>query len=186
MQELLLHYYEPALDEIGKLVRGQAQSWTTPEDVMQETMFEACRRIGTLEYRGQEAFFGWLMTIARTRLLNMIDKRRALKRGEGKSHLNPVLENTVATILQVLQGDDPTPSRVVRKKEAINAAQKALEKIDPDKREIIELRLGLGLQFKEIAERLGKKESAVKMAFERAMPELKRLMEANGEYTSGV
>src|SRR4051794_27295941 len=79
MESLLLYFYDPLLAFVRKLVRGPSD--IAPEDVVQLAMTEAFQRVWSLEPRGADAFFAWLKTIARTRLANLIEARRAKKRG---------------------------------------------------------------------------------------------------------
>jgi RNA polymerase sigma-70 factor (ECF subfamily) len=58
-----------------------------------------------------------------------------------------------------------------------NTALKALEKLSPEKQEIIKLRFWGDLKFSEIAEKLNKNEAAVKKMFYRTLLEIKQNLE---------
>jgi RNA polymerase sigma-70 factor (ECF subfamily) len=55
--------------------------------------------------------------------------------------------------------------------------QSALRGLTEEERELLRLRFAAGLSFAEIAELLGRKESAVKMALYRLLPRLESKME---------
>lgn len=55
MESLLLHFYDPLLSFVRKLV--VVGSGIAPEDVVQMTMTEAFQRVWSLEPRGGRGFF---------------------------------------------------------------------------------------------------------------------------------
>jgi RNA polymerase sigma-70 factor (subfamily 1) len=190
MQSLLLRYHDLLLAYLRRLLVDQAGTGISGEDALQETLIEAFRRIKTLEARGEGAFLAWLKTIARTRLINMIKAQRAAKRGGAHVRkiaiANRIDGQTVTTILGFIAADTPTPSVILRRKEANHAAKKALESLDPLKKQVMEWRFGQGLSIDEIAERIGKKTSAVKMLIHRCLEDLRTELEKNGQISRGV
>lgn len=183
---VLAHFHDPLISHLRHSLGVGSGVDLTPEDVVQEAFVEVCRRIRTVEYRGQEAFFAWIKTIARTRMLNMIEARKAQKRGGGHQRLNPAADATATCVLNALAGEDPTPSRVIQRGEALAAAKIALQELDPDKREVVELRYVHAMPIEEIARRLGKTESAVKMTLSRALDEMRETIDRCGEHTLGL
>lgn len=186
MEELLDRVHDPLLAHLRKTITGKAAAWATPEDVLQETLFEACRRIPTLEHRGHAAFFAWLKQVARNKLLNLIEARETLKRGGDRVQADHGRSDTATRVLETLRGNSPTPSRIMQRKEALGATQRAMEQLDPEKRRLIELRFGEDLPIQEVARRVGKNEGAVKMAIKRALDDLYALVEGDGEFTAGL
>jgi RNA polymerase sigma-70 factor (ECF subfamily) len=167
LESLLMHFYNPLLQWISTaLMRGDAGG-VVADDVLQETMVAAFRSVRQIEPRGSRAFFSWLKTIARTRLINLIDARRAQKRG-GQ------LANAVATsILNRIAARDPSPSLIARRKEATEAIAKAMAQLEPGRRKVLQLRYGQGLSIQEVATRIGKSEGAVKMLISRSIEQLR-------------
>lgn len=186
MEDLLDRVHDPLLAHLRRTVTGKAATWVTPEDVLQETLFEACRRIPTLDHRGHEAFFAWLKKVAQNKLLNLIEAREADKRGGGKSHVKPGGDETATRVLEMLRGQDPTPSRILQRKEALGATERAMALLPSDKRKLIELRFGQGLSIQEVASHVGKNEGAIKMAIKRALEDLHTLIQRDGEFTAGL
>src|SRR5580693_7635159 len=52
-----------------------------PQDVLQDTFFEAFRRSREFQLQGADSVFRWLVTIARHRMLAIVRMKRASKRG---------------------------------------------------------------------------------------------------------
>jgi RNA polymerase sigma-70 factor (ECF subfamily) len=187
-ETLLLHFHDPLLLHINQFLAPSPATGFTMDDVLQETLVEAFRGFSKLKPLGSDAFLGWLRTIARTRMINMVNRARAEKRGGQRRPLPPnaVSDQTICSVLSLIAGAGPTPSLALRRKEAAAALAVALEKLDPLKREVMELRFGKGLSVPEVAEQLGKNESAVKMLIHRTVKELRASMDNLGEFTAGV
>jgi RNA polymerase sigma-70 factor (ECF subfamily) len=186
LEALLVHFHDPLLGFIQKSVSRGTLQWLTPEDVLQETLIEAFRSARTLEPQGSRAFFSWLKKIARTRLLNMIEAHRAQKRGGERRRVTHLASanSTATSILHHLAGRDPAPSMIVRRKEVVNAIAKALTRLDQVPKEIIEMRFGKGLSIQDIAAKTGKSEGAVKMVINRAIKELREILDDGfGKYS---
>ena len=65
-----------------------------------------------------------------------------------------------------------TPSAILSKKEALDKLEKALDKLTPEHKEVIVLKMLEGLSHAEIAEQLGKNEGAVRTTLARALAAL--------------
>jgi RNA polymerase sigma-70 factor (ECF subfamily) len=185
LESVLLHFHDPLLGFIkGSLCRS-ASSFPAPDDLLQETLIEAFRQAKHIEPRGTEAFFAWLKTIARTRQANMIKARGALKRGGGRARVHKNEADATATsILNLLAGDEPTPSRVMRGKEAFEAVHRALDGLEPDRRQMVQLRYGQGLSLAQVAAKTGRNLGAVKMLIHRAVRELREVVVK--DYSAGA
>jgi len=78
--------------------------------------------------------------------------------------------------------DLATPLAGVLRDEEIVLLRRELERLSVDARELIDLRFGAGLRFREIAQLLGVRESAVKQRFSRLMRQLREsVAHAQGE-----
>jgi RNA polymerase sigma factor (sigma-70 family) len=184
-----MHFHTPLL----QCIRGWASNrnrggLAMPEDVLQETLVEAFRKAKGLEARGGEAFFGWLKSIARTRQINMIVAAKAMKRGGGRPATGRAsgADSTKTAILNLIAAAGPSPSVIVRRKEAAVAVAGALAGLEPLKREVMELRYGKGMSIQEIGQCVGKNEGAVKMIINRSIKELREAVAKLGEFTAGA
>jgi RNA polymerase sigma-70 factor, ECF subfamily len=133
----------------------------TAKDAVSETMTRAVANIG--RYRavpGTGGFEGWLFGICRHVVLDA--QRAAGRRGygpppEGVSHADPV-EGLVSA-------------------EESAAVRQAFELLSDADRELLELRVVVGLSADEAAAVLGRRPGAVRMAQSRALSRLRRHLE---------
>jgi RNA polymerase sigma-70 factor (ECF subfamily) len=79
------------------------------------------------------------------------------------------------------KGDGAPPSRAMRRQERRERLQGSLRKLSPDHRMVLELSRTEGLSIREIADRMGRTESAVKNLLLRAT---RRLRESFGDTES--
>jgi RNA polymerase sigma-70 factor (ECF subfamily) len=181
IQSLLLHFHDPLLSFIKSSLATRDSVEFSAEDLLQETLIEACRGIKKLDARGGASFFAWLKSIAQSRHLNRVKAARALKRGgNGKRIVRASGEDRTATsILNLIAGADARPSVIVRRNEAIRVIAAVVAKLEPDRRRVIELRYGQGLSNSEVAARVGKSEGAVKMLLSRILEELRATVKAD-------
>lgn len=183
-ERLILHVQDELLASIRrKIGRRSAGALVAPEDVLQETLSAASRAIVAFDARGGEAFLGWLKTIARSRLLNMIEAGRARKRGGGRKPATsigkraggPVDPGSVIALVEHLAATTDRPSVAMRRREAVARATLALAQLDPEPRSLIEMHVVRGLPHAQVAKELGKSEGAVKMALARALAKMREL-----------
>jgi RNA polymerase sigma-70 factor (ECF subfamily) len=100
---------------------------------------------------------------------------------------DPDADATAVSLLAQLAGGDPTPSRIVRRDEALEAIAQAVRSLPEDRRELIDLRYRQGMPIEEIARRLGKSEGSVKMLLNRTVKELQSLISSNfGDISAGA
>jgi len=116
----------------------------------------------------------WLSRIAENKLRDIFDEFHADKRdirkeipfkeqgrsagGDGWAILGPMKVST--------------PSVIMRKKEALDRLEKALDELKPEYKDVVVLKRIEGLSHAEIGERLGKSAKAVSMLLSRAMTAL--------------
>jgi len=132
-----------------------------PEDVLQETLLEAARKVDAFEPRGPAAFYGWLVEIARYKLAEARRASRALKRAR-----QTPLDSAVAP------GVTSTPSRHAERTERAERLAAALERIDGTRAEAVRLRYLEGLSVADAAARMGCSEPALKSRVARGLGEL--------------
>jgi len=158
-----------------------------PEDVLQQVYLEVFRRIEGFENRGPNSFMTWLLTIADSKLADAhrecFRKKRDLAR-EWHEGGNALGESAFKLLDQAF-ADSTTPSRVVRREEAVAAVVACLENLSEAHRNVLELRFLLGLSVADVANRLGKSEASVVAATSRALAALRAAMDEHGEFTRG-
>ena len=66
---------------IAKQIPQSMRPLIDPQDVVQDTYFEAFRRMAGLGASGEPSAYPWLATIARNRIVDLARAHRSLKRG---------------------------------------------------------------------------------------------------------
>lgn len=196
LNRLLFHFHPRLVALVQRRLPADIQTTFSPEDVIQETMMEAFRSIGTFEAGGkaspEEAFFRWLCTIARNRLVDILRAQRAQKRKPAHggrvtgSSLVGANSHSLDQLIEMLARHSHTPSRAARANELEAAVRAALATIHESYREVLELRYLMGLPSKQVAERLGITEPAVRKRCSRAIHALTEAVGDLSNYTSRV
>jgi RNA polymerase sigma-70 factor (ECF subfamily) len=158
-----------------------------PEDILQQTYVQVLKEVGHFENRGPNAFVNWVFTILDRKL---IDARRAAHRqardvaretpaevlGPSQSYLN---------LLDFVYADSASPSREVRRDEAIGAMLACFSGLSEPHRLVLQLRFLQGLPVAEVAKRLEKTDGAVVALTKRALDALRKAMDHLGDFTRG-
>ena len=162
--ETLIARYLPRLQ---RWAHGRLPAWARDlaetQDLVQETLFQAFKRIDRFEVRREGALQAYL----RQALLNRI-----------RSEIRRVGRRPPATELDS-QAEDLAPSPLDRAigGEAVDRYEEALSRLRPEEREAIVGRIELGLTHEELAEALDKPTAnAARMAVERALIRLAKEM----------
>jgi RNA polymerase sigma-70 factor (ECF subfamily) len=130
------------------------------EDVLQETFLDAHRALAS--WRGEGSFRGWLLSIARRRVL--MSKRRRV--GEPANHEG---EATLLSLgLEAGWGAAMDPEALAQRTEAKDTIEAALAQLDEEEREVVVLRDLEGLSGEETAAALGLGLPAMKSRLHRA------------------
>jgi RNA polymerase sigma factor (sigma-70 family) len=129
------------------------------EDLAQEVLYHAVRRVDTFQPQHEGAFQGYV----RQTLLNRVrdEARRARRRPAGA-----VLEDEHVAV-------DASPLELAIGQEALDRYEAALQRLKPQDRELIIARIELHFSAAEIAAAFGKPSTAAaKMAISRALVRL--------------
>jgi RNA polymerase sigma-70 factor (ECF subfamily) len=149
-----------------------------PDDIYQETCIEAVRSLGKFEM-GDRDPFSWLCQVAERKI---IDAHRrffdAQKRDAGRevSQGTPGGDSEHAAIVDLLVASMTTASQAFSRNLKEVKLLEALAKLPEDQREALRLRYIEGLPSKEIAERLGKSDGAIRVMLTRSLGKLHDLM----------
>jgi RNA polymerase sigma factor (sigma-70 family) len=187
LERLLLNFHDPLFHYAQSLLPSDEPGFSA-EDVLQETLVEAFRRMRSLDARGSAAFFAWLKSVAKSKFLNLIEAQQALKRGGGRARVveSSASAETSASLLDQIPADQTRLSALLYRKESLGAIAGALGELDVLDRELIHLRFQKGLTFAEIAEKLSSGESAVKMAIHRILKKLRESIAGSEDFSAGL
>jgi RNA polymerase sigma factor (sigma-70 family) len=88
-------------------------------------------------------------------------------------------------LLDQVYADSGTPSRAMRRQEALGALLTCVSDLSDVHRQVIQMRFLDGLPVAQVAARLQKTEAAIVALTRRALTELRRLLDQRGEFTHG-
>lgn len=143
----------------------RARGADSPEDVCGEVFCQVVRDIGS--FRGEESGFrSWVFVIAHHRLL---DERRRLSR-------RPEIPHDHDTLASVPDAED-TEAQALARVEAAEVRD-LLDGLTPSQRDVVLLRVLVGLPIEEVARVIGKNSQAVKSLQHRAFEILRRRLES--------
>jgi len=141
-----------ASGRLPQWARGVAET----QDLVQETLLQAFKKIETFEPQGEGALQGYLRTALKNRIVDEL--RRVNRRGDA------------ATIDSQIVDDSPSPLDHAIGGQAIERYERALKRLKPEDREIVIARVEMGWSYIEIVERLGRPTpEAARKAAQRAL-----------------
>jgi RNA polymerase sigma-70 factor (ECF subfamily) len=132
------------------------------DELVQDTFVRA---FGALDgFRADSSLRTWLFTIARRLVL---DRRRAARRRRDDVEVD---ESHVVT--------EGTPLDTLVAAETRQKLAQVMDRLTPTQREVFRLRVGEGLQYREIAEIVGSTEGAARVHYHNAMRAVKEMLDA--------
>ena len=162
---------------MGKELRSKLESM----DLVQDVLFSALRDLGDFTYKDEGDFLRWLSKIAENRLRDNVDKFHADKRDIRKEVRLDNHGPTTGGRFFGVRGpiDATTPSVIMSRKEELEELAKAMDELKPEYKEVIVLAKIEELSYKEISDKLGKSNEAVRKLVSRAMAELTSVFESD-------
>ena len=157
--------YDRYAASIFAYARLYTPSWEDAEDVTLE-VFTAALEQGNLSSLTEQQQLAWLRQVAHNKL---VDRYR-------RSARLPVvpLEQVVETV-RIEEG--LTPEQMVLRREELERLYKAVSTLSLSQQQVLQLRLGEGLRFAEIAVLLNKREAAVRKLCSRTIALLRTIYE---------
>jgi RNA polymerase sigma-70 factor (ECF subfamily) len=166
---------------------ASAKVRTGPDDVLQEVYLDVMRQMGGFKNRGPGSFLSWVHGILDHKLIDArraahyqvrdIDREVPVAVGAADSYWN---------LLDQLYAESGTPSRAVRREEALGALMSCIADLSDTHRQVIQLRFLEGLSVDDVAAHMGKSEAAVVALTKRALQALRASMDQLGEFTHGT
>ncbi|MDB5295723.1 MAG: sigH 1 [Phycisphaerales bacterium] len=176
-ERLLRAFHGRLLGFVDRLMPADVRALVEPQDVLNDTCFEAYQRFGDFEARDPDAVYRWLATIARHRLIDLVRAQRAEKRGGSHRRVGAGgdggEDDPVVRLLQELAVYERTPSQSAMRHELRLALERAIDRLAAPLRDAVRLRHVHGLPFKDVAERMGRTERAVQQLCTRGLGEMR-------------
>ncbi|MBX7166325.1 MAG: sigma-70 family RNA polymerase sigma factor [Pirellulales bacterium] len=166
---------------LGYIVRQMGpglRSRIEPEDLAQEVSAEAVRSLPAMEL-GDRDPFGWLCQIAQRRI---VDAHRRLFGAQKRSAAREVsIDNRTddsnrGGFINLLVASMTTASQAFSRGQREVKLLAALDELPEEQREALRLRYVEGLPSKEIAEKLGKSDGAVRVMLSRSLTKLQGIL----------
>ena len=185
LERLLLAHYDRLVRRIGRRLPTSLRSVMAPEDILQDTFLAAFEHIESFAPRGRFSFFRWLATIADRQLLDAVKSHNAQKRGGGRQqvrYVGPMDQESVTELIELVAGDELTPSRMFSRNEAAAAIEVGLACVPPDHRRAIQLRYFGGLPVADVARMMNRTPHAVHNLCHRALKELRVILGRSSQF----
>jgi RNA polymerase sigma-70 factor (ECF subfamily) len=157
----LVEGYRPYLKAVAlNVLRGRLPS--DGSDVVNDSLTIAFERLRQFQGSQADVFLGWVAAIVRNKALQLL---------KGIVNIAPLPEG--ADGAEVLPGSSSGPDARANKREQAARLMAALHRLRDDHRLVIELRNLRELSFREVGQRMGRSEDAVRQLWVRAMDKLK-------------
>ncbi len=180
MEELFAAYADYLRSLASQRLGCKLGGRVSPSDLVQETLLAAWRDFSS--FRGEDApqFSVWLRTILLRKIsaavaLHLKTSKRDVQR---EFHVSALLGSSVGEVTKGLRGRDETPSTIASLGEDVQLIQRLLSSLPDEYRKVIQWRNLDGIQFSEIAVRIGKTSGAARLVWLRAIRMLREMYEA--------
>jgi RNA polymerase sigma factor (sigma-70 family) len=182
VNELLKRYMPRMQRVIGIMLCPWQQARIDPDDVLQETMIVAARRLPELEARTPVGIHRWLAAIVAFKIKEQLQYLCAAKRDPARERRIRGDERDSTDTGMVVPSAGPTPSEILTRRELDQQVDRYVESLEPpDFRAVILMRDYEEADWEEIRRELGRPSiAAVKDLHERAR---KRLAERMGTHS---
>ena len=176
LERLLLTYYDRLAHHIDSKLPASVRQVVGAEDILQQTFLQVFRDIHNFEPHSDLAFFAWLKTISRNRLLDVVKGLKRKKRGGSRNQVRSPDDGQAGSIkdlVEMLSAGGRSPSGSFARHEAIQAVQIGLACLATDQCEAIRLRFIEGKSLDEVAAAMGRTKPAVRGLIYRGKEELR-------------
>ena len=158
-------------DELKKLaharLRQSSELTLLPTTALVHEAYLKLAEKGRVRVASRQQFFAYCARVMRSVVLDLWREKQALRRGQGEKQVT-----LDATLLAELPAPEPDPEPL-----RVDAALRALEKVEPRLVQVVEMRYFAGFTEKEIAETLGLTERTVRRDWQKAKLLLRALLE---------
>jgi len=174
-EELLNRYYRPIFRYLLRSLRNREAA----EDLLQDVFMRVIR--GAKGYRQRAKFSTWLYTIARNTMIDATRKRRFRNHQSLDQPIGNDTDTGRMNRVDLVKDEHPhgKGDRSLADKQFTESLQEALNRLNPEQREVFLLREFQNLSFSEISELVKAPENTVKSRMRYA---LEFLREALSDY----
>lgn len=145
------------LARIRLMMGPEARACLESGDVLQDVFTEAIRGLRAGDLRDERAFLRWVTAVARHHIVDEVRRRR---------------EQSIDALSSELTLGAPSASACLSAVEAGQRLVEAIERLDPVRQQVVELRALEGQSWADVARTLARSEGAVRKLYHRALLEL--------------
>ena len=177
---------DPLLDSYRNYLRllartgldASLQGKADPSDLVQEALLKASQRFGQFRGATDAELAGWLRQILARCLADLVRRYGTGGRRAGRERsLDELLDRSSQAMERVLAADGASPSSSAARRDLGVVLSDALAELSEDHREVIVLHHLEGLDWDEVARRMGRTAAAVRMLWMRALKQLRPLID---------
>ena len=178
VEQLLLEHLQGLREFVRHRAGQQLRAREDSSDLVQSTCREVLQHLDRFQYENDAAFRRWLYATALRKILDRARYYQANKRrGGGQAQATSDAASWPREFLQTMI----TPSREAMSKEELDRVQTAFERLPEDYRQVIvDVRIH-GHTHREIAQRLGRSEGAVRVLLSRALARMATLLDEDDD-----
>lgn len=178
MADLIEKYRPQLVGYIEKNLSDNLRRKVEAQDILQEVSIHAVRGVGEMDLSERDCF-GWLCQLAQRRIIDAHRKyfgaqKRSADREVGMHAKSD--DGSRRGMIDLLAASMTTASQAFSRKVKQARLAEALEDLPEQTREVLHLRYVDGLATKEIAERIDKKDGAVRVMLTRAVQRLQEIL----------
>lgn len=158
--------------QVGRRLQGKAD----PSDLVQEACLEASKHVPMFRGTTEEEFTAWLRKILASVVSNQFRKYLGTQQRDARLEqaLQVELDSSSGALQRALASPISSPSGQVAKRESLSKLADAIEKLPADYRDVLILRHFEGLQFAEVAARMGRTLPSVHNLWLRALARIRQ------------
>lgn len=159
---LIERHRDRLLGRIRLMMGENARRVAESVDFLQGVMLEVTRDLGEADLRDDAAFLRWATGVARNNIRDAVRR----KHERAFASFSATLADPAAA--------DRGPATNALRDEDLHRLAEAMEGLDDEYRQVLELRHFEGLRFAEIGQRMGRSDAAAQMLHTRALARLGR------------
>lgn len=178
MAELIEKYRPQLLGYINKNLSDALKRKVEAEDVLQEVSMHAVRAVGEVDIDAD--CFGWLCQVAQRRIIDAHRRHFAAQKrsAEREVPLQGGSEGGGRGVIDLLVATMTTPSEAFSRNIKMNRMHQAIAQLPEETQTALRMRYVEGLPTKEIAEKLGKTDGAIRVLLSRSVVKLQEMLAA--------
>jgi RNA polymerase sigma-70 factor (subfamily 1) len=156
LEALVARYYERVLAMVRKRLGGNLRSGVESGDIVQDAMLNAASHFDEFEVRSHAELVGWFARVVENAIHSARRRANAQKRDRQREISLQDLAGPADDSQVEFQpaGDDGPPDQAIELREEDQRVRKAMGKLEPSHRRVLELHIEEELPWAEIADRL--------------------------------